>query len=236
MALIDPPVPPPQLFRYRKVSSIELAEQELSAISKNYLWCSGYKPLNDPMEGVYGVSLWLAKQPTLNRLGREILGQKRSVGVCCFSDTFDNELMWAHYAENYTGMCIAYSTKQLMAGLGDNVHVVRVSYDGNPPRIGEADVGSPQQAARRILSHKKACWSYEREWRFLVEAVEIPGPLQITRERAVKTIYLGSRVKEEVRTRLVKELGKMKIPIRVMKVSGYKHEWTAFRMPAGATP
>lgn len=114
MAHIDPPVLPPRLYRYRKVPSLELVERELSAISKDYLWCSHYRGLNDPMEGIYGASIWLTQQPTFKRLVGDIRNQKSSLGICCFSDTYDNELMWAHYTDNYSGICVEYSTKQLL--------------------------------------------------------------------------------------------------------------------------
>ena len=225
MAQIDPPLLPPRLYRYRKVSSLNLVERELDAIANDYLWCCHYKELNDQMEGVYGVSPWLARQPSANRLSSEILNQKRSVGICCFSDTYENELMWVHYAENYSGICVAYSAKRLNAGLGDHVHVVRVAYGGIPPRIGEADVRSPDEAARKILSHKKSSWSYEREWRLLTEGIQVPGKLQIAVRGSVKAVYFGSRVKEEFGTTLIEELSKMNIPIRRMNVSDYTHEF-----------
>ena len=228
MAQIDPPLLPPRLYRYRKVPDIELAERELRAISDQYLWFSPYRTLNDPMEGIYGASEWLTQQPEYRELVREIRNQKRSVGICCFSDTYDNELMWAHYSANYGGICVGYSTKRLLSGLGDGVHIARVAYNNQPPRIGRDEGGCPQQASIRILSHKKTCWLYEREWRLLAgpEVVQVPGPLTLGVKDAVKCVYIGSRVSEDVKHKLVLELTRMNISIRIMKVSGYDHAWT----------
>ncbi len=227
MAQIDPPPLPPRLYRYRDVSSVELAAQELDAISNGYLWCSRYRDLNDPMEGIYGTSPWLAKQLRFNNLAGEILNHKRSLGICCFSDNHDNELLWAHYAKNYSGICVAYSTRELRSGLDDDVHLVRVAYDGSPPRIGKDYQQHPQRAARTILSHKKSCWLYEREWRLLTNsnAVDVPGRLKIAKGGSVKAVYLGPRIENEARAKLVEDLTRIKIPIHTMKVSGYEHEW-----------
>lgn len=236
MVQIDPPVLPPRLFRYRNVCSMELAKQELEAISKNYLWCCHYRDLNDPMEGIFGVSVWLTEQPTFEPLAREILDQRDEVGICCFSDTGTNELMWAHYAENFSGICVAYSTRQLRDGIGDDVHFVRVAYDELPPRLGRDDQKCPQRAARRILSHKKSCWLYEREWRLLTspKTMQVPGPLKITVEPSVKAVFLGPRMKDEVRTKLVEELTKMNIDIHTVKVSGYERKWARCNTSGGA--
>ncbi|MCA1492735.1 DUF2971 domain-containing protein [Ensifer sp. NBAIM29] len=235
MAKIDLPVLPPRLYRYRNVSTMELAEQELGPVLEHYLWCSNYRALNDPMEGFYGTSPWLAKQSNFERLANEIVVRKSLVGICCFSDTYENELMWAHYTANYSGICIAYSTSELRSGLDDRVHIVRVAYDGQPPRIGRDYSNCPERAARAILSHKKAPWLYEREWRLMANSDALttssgnsappPGRLPIARTGSVKAVYLGSRIKDEVKDKLVTELSKRKIAIHAMKVSGYGHDW-----------
>lgn len=227
MVQIDPPILPSRFYRYRNVDSIELAEREISAISDNYLWCSRYKDLNDPMEGIYGASPTLAKNPTFERLAWKILNEKRSVGICCFSDTHDNELMWVHYAGNYAGICVAYSTNQLVAGLNDDVHVVRMAYDGSPPRLRDEDGQYAQRAAMKILSHKKSCWLYEREWRLLTSSptIQVPGRLTIATAKPVKRVYFGSRIKPEVRAKLNTEFAKMDIPISTMELQAYDHIW-----------
>ncbi|MGY3034301.1 hypothetical protein ACVIIV_003471 [Bradyrhizobium sp. USDA 4354] len=45
-----------------------------------------------------------------------VLRSKPKIGICCFSDTNDNELMWAHYAANYSGICVAYLAERLTSG------------------------------------------------------------------------------------------------------------------------
>lgn len=234
MAQIDPPLLPPRLFRYRDVSSAELAERELDAIANNYLWCSRYGDLNDPMEGIYGASPWLASQTAFEILSREILNNKRSVGICCFSDNHDNELMWSHYTRNYSGICVAYSTRQLREGLGDEVHLVRVAYDGRPPRIGKDYQEQPQQAAKTVLSHKKSCWLYEREWRLLTSpaAIQVPGPLHIASTGSTKAVYLGPRMNNDIKAKMISSLTKLNVDIHTLQVSGYEHKWTRLKKPS----
>jgi hypothetical protein len=227
MAEIDRPLLPTRFFRYRDVSSIKLAKQELDTISKNYLWFSRYRDLNDPMEGKYGTSPWLMRQTGFAALANEILMHKNFFGVCCFSDIGDSELMWVNYAKNYSGICVEYSTRQLHAGLGEGVHIVRLAYDGKPPRIGKAYLGHPKEAARTILSHKKSSWIYEREWRLLADShlLNVPGPLKIEAGSAIKSVYIGPRMSNNIKQYIESELAKMKIPVRPVAVSGYEHRW-----------
>ncbi len=51
-------------------------------------------------------------EPAWRQTYREILNAKRAIGIACFTETYDNELMWAHYAHNYSGICIAYSSSR----------------------------------------------------------------------------------------------------------------------------
>lgn len=62
--------------------------------------------------------------------------------------------MWAHYADNYTGICIEYRASQLLHGLPDDADLVRMAYDDLPPRITSRDSNNPENAARKIFSQK----------------------------------------------------------------------------------
>jgi hypothetical protein len=36
------------------------------------------------------------------------------VGVLCFSEKYDNILMWSHYAKSHTGLCVEFSRSQYL--------------------------------------------------------------------------------------------------------------------------
>ena len=93
-----------------------------------YIYCSTYKAMNDPMEGFYQPSARLKKEPEWRRSYRHVLFEaKQTVGIACFSETYVNEIMWAHYAENFKGICVAYSTSKLRDNLPPSVRMVRVA-------------------------------------------------------------------------------------------------------------
>ena len=90
---LDRPVLPRYLYRYRKIND-SVINQEVRTIRETYLWCSTYKAMNDPMEGFFEPTRQFLKDNNYNRASRDILNQKIQIGICCFSDTCDNELMW----------------------------------------------------------------------------------------------------------------------------------------------
>ncbi len=227
MVKIDPPHLPPRLYRYRDLKSPEMLKQELDAIKSKSLWFSRYKNLNDQMEGVYRPSPWLERQDWSETVYHSIFYDKSKLGICCFSDAYDNELMWAHYAGTYGGICVAYSTNDLCNGLGDDVHIVRVAYGSEMPRIGKAEKDDIPRAARTILSHKKSTWHYECEWRMLKHEIkgESGALIQLGGEGAVKKVFIGFRMDMAVQMEVKRDLANLNIEVQTMAVDGYEHKW-----------
>jgi hypothetical protein len=223
MAQLDLPVLPPLLFRYRSITD-ETVKREISAIKEQYLWCSEYRRLNDPMEGFYkpNVSFRNIADSDYMSMAREIFNLKQDIGICCFSDTNENELMWSHYAGNYAGICVAYRPQCLIDGLSEDVHLVRLGYGNAPPDITISDTYAGRLAAIKILSHKKSSWGYEREWRLLGPR----GRLEIGGERCVAELYLGSRIARPHKKKILAAFSPISIPIFEMNITDYSHQWS----------
>jgi hypothetical protein len=81
----------------------------------------------------------------------------KKFGVLCLSETFEAELMWAHYAQNHKGFVIALDTAS--AEFKRFGVAAKVQYLPEPP------VYDPLQGSKGFWYQKKAEWNYEREWR-----------------------------------------------------------------------
>ena len=220
-AILDLPILPPYLYRYRKISE-ETIDQELSAIKEKYLWFSTYKEMNDPMEGFFEPAKRFLNDSNYSKAARDIYYEKIHIGICCFSDTHDNELMWSHYTGNYSGICAGYAPENLIEGLPNNAHLVRVAYGTKPPHLTATDGANPNKAAIKVLSHKKASWLYEREWRVL-------GPIHranIRSKACLREVRLGMNMKPEHKSKLLAALKGEAVRVDEMKrVSDYSHKW-----------
>ena len=64
--------------------------------------------MNDPMEGFYSESKLLEKARDIGGIRAAIASRKTMIGMCAFSEVFNHELMWAHYADQFRGICITY--------------------------------------------------------------------------------------------------------------------------------
>jgi hypothetical protein len=131
--------------------------------------------------------------------------------------------MWSHYTNNYSGICVGYSPQNLMDGLPDTAHLVRVAYGTKPPDINAKDAANSNKAAIKVLSHKKASWLYEREWRVL-------GPIHhvnIKTKACLREVRLGMNVNSNHRNEMLTALRGLPIRIKEMeRVSDYSHKWS----------
>src|SRR4029079_11482503 len=96
----------------------------------------------------------LKRKTDYDRVVDWLYDEKSNVGIASLSDTRENELMWAHYAGNSSGICIEYYAARLVKALSPTVHLVRMGYDEQPPRISTANMRDHRAAVRKILSAK----------------------------------------------------------------------------------
>jgi hypothetical protein len=204
---------PPRLYRYR---SLRHFDREIEAIEKGFLFCSAYNRLNDPMEGLFKSSRLLKKTGDYRSIIHAITDTKNRTGICSFTEVYDHELMWAHYADRFRGICIGYSLSRLLENLEHGFSFVRMYYNEQVPQILSTNT-APELLAKKVLSFKNHRWSYEREWRMFGEQ----GRAQYDRVDCISHVYLGSQIPSRDRTKIVEVLKALNIEISVMVIDEY---------------
>lgn len=235
MAQLGLPILPEFLFRYRALTGDDdnsfgigtVFDREVAAIKLPYVWCSDFRALNDPMEGIFAPTRRLQKHTRRQDIIDAIVDGKSGVGIASFSDTNQSELMWTHYAARSAGICIEYRPQKLLANLPDFATFVRVGYNDKPAFVAVSDFKDTSLAIKKVLSQKKFNWAYEREWRLLSEL----GISHISDPKAVKRIYLGTRISEFHRDKLKHELSGTGIQIFEMRVKDYGYTRHRIVMP-----
>ena len=128
------------------------------------------------------------------------------ITVSCFSSSgWDNQLMWAHYADSYAGMCVEYDFSQMKDFIG---FVYPVQYSEIRPTLSLKDVGIEKidlnadnkfvvgdVDIHNIINHlisKNKCWAYEKEWR-IFDVGEANTPV-FYRVPFIKSITIGQRI------------------------------------------
>ena len=108
---------------------------------------------------------------------RELLVDQLSqrFGIVSFSSDPRHILMWAHYTRDGSGFVIGYRVDALkpLGRRGDSLKEVR--YESRILPISEYPVLSKEKNVNILLSLKSDHWSYESEWRLIVELRDTVG-------------------------------------------------------------
>ena len=140
----------------------------LEALQKNSLKISLLNDLNDPFE-LYGVDLSDPKHRSGFEKFKNELSKK--FGILCLSKSFDNPLLWSHYADRHRGVAIEIEA--------DDDFFMSVSYE--PKKIyldiksKLASGGLTFEDAQLILSTKFEQWKYEDEVRIFCDLMDPPS-------------------------------------------------------------
>ena len=130
----------------------------------------------------------------LNRYGK---------GICCFSEEYDNPLLWSHYGDQHRGICIGYSLDRK-----PTPELKKVRYGGDrtvttsllEQALLKKDADAIAQLDADVLLRKAPEWSYEKEWRLIGKTGLQESPLKLTE------ITFGYRCSPAVQHTLMKAL------------------------------
>jgi hypothetical protein len=180
--------------------------------------------LNDPMEGSFSSSKLLRKSARYREIKNAIIDNKAALGMASFSEVFDHELMWAHYADQFKGICVGYSLKKLMKSLGDEIDFVRMFHSEKVPLISYSS-NDPVTLAKMVLSYKNYRWLYEREWRMFARQ----GRTNYFDPSCVTHVYLGARMNPDDRNQVIAALNPLGIKTSEMSVDKYSINFSRLR-------
>ncbi len=189
---------PEKLYKYYSISNYSV-----KGLKNNTMYFSHSHLLNDVMDGnfmLWDMSEFITQYKTDLNINYNIEGElTKSIlkqlikpflecrGVLSLSDTYKNELIWAHYTSEI-GYCLELETNQFKENIekgrnANDLYFFPISYD-NLKQINFSDfisyeiIPKNKEVNRKTVSailpilycfaQKDDCWKYENEWRFLL--------------------------------------------------------------------
>ncbi len=138
------------------------AQFALSNVGLRRIKISRFSDLNDPFE-LLAVDLSTREHRVAFRKTKEQLNENR--GLICFSKSWSNPLLWGHYAEKHTGMCLGFEVADHLLTpvlYAEHPMKIRIDPQTNEPRL-------TQKVVHQLLRTKFADWKYEDEMRLFVD-------------------------------------------------------------------
>ncbi|MCF6172572.1 MAG: DUF2971 domain-containing protein [Campylobacteraceae bacterium] len=161
------------LYKYQSFSI-----NTLSSLSENYLYFANPDQLNDPFD---------VASESLEKQFKNLKLNKNYFKLCSLSQINDNKLMWSHYTQEHTGICVGYNFAYLPYYVGkDEVKYKNTNLD-------------EKEIFDNIIEYwtvKSEDWEYEKELRLLHygEKQKIPYTFDINEaiEKNIIALEIGS--------------------------------------------
>ena len=155
-------------------------------------------------------------QDLLPNLRERFYKLHNTAGILSLSETPDNLLMWAHYAEGHTGFVLVldgcHDFFKGSVSLTGFTKPERVEYSSERPRI-TAEETSEEAAMQKIFFVKGSEWEYEKEWRYLKNSTDAHKKIVVTNghdvhlfrlpPKCIKGVILGCYSSEELKNEIV---------------------------------
>ena len=181
-----------QLYKYRSLSDGS-KEYTLDIFRKCELYFSAPQNFNDPFDCKLSPIIGsqkefaeaMAERQTLNYKKEDVVASlnanpnllqkfKDAVGnvmnkhgICCFSKKNADLLMWSHYADCHTGICLEFDVKK---DPGFFTFPINVHYQDAYPKIDISEEDKYKEYVITLMSTKYLEWSYEEEIRIMKDS------------------------------------------------------------------
>ena len=199
-------------FKYREIN-----KRLVDSLVKSHLYFSQRKQINDPFDSNVDIAraldnLLLSKDKDKVDLFRVLRNSDErlnrfnngvdTLGICSFSLTLDETLMWSHYSNNHKGICIRYDfSKDFLDNEDEILGVTPVTYEPNSVSdwlfnnidLYKSDLETFIVSLLQIhVTSKAPTWKYEEEVRIIRPSA---GLYEVPRE-ALSHIIFGLQTPE----------------------------------------
>lgn len=148
---------------------------------------------------------------------------KENTYLTCFSEDFDVILMWSHYADSNTGICIKYNIKDFEDFIICACYPIKYEEGYNYTE----ELSNMKENMHKLMFdpylRKETTWSYEKEWRILFNhAILLKSAIKIGEKYFLKlpkpsAIYLGKRIAAENKEKIIDICKKREISLYQME-------------------
>jgi hypothetical protein len=155
-----------KLYKFKSLSGDSFLHS-LDMIVNERIFLANCESMNDPEEGAWDVSNVPVNDEYLEN-AEKIRKLVDAVRFTSFTQNYDNELLWAHYAGGFAGICFEYEIETTTHD------ILPILYAGKPTLTDENVIQIAEKTIRLqdagILLSKSKCWFYEKEYRLFSNA------------------------------------------------------------------
>ncbi|TDP01554.1 DUF2971 domain-containing protein [Flavobacterium sp. 245] len=197
------------------------AERALQIISSKQIRFSQPNVLNDAFELLPTLDMEKIKEDYLKKtnntdlkglenftleITNTLFESYSTKGILSLSSSFEIQLMWAHYCQNYTGVVIGFDVEEgLIPSSYERYIFDKVKYSNKRFLYPNENPDS------NLMFHKDKCWEYENEWRIvrpLKRLLQVKDGIYVSefRPSAIRCVIYGPLINPNDRNSICKAL------------------------------
>ena len=165
-----------------RVYYLTSAEYAISNLALKRIKVSRYQDLNDPFELLAADLSDKTVRRQLRKIKKKIADEQ---GIICFSTTWNNPLLWGHYADKHRGIALGFDIPKSM--------LQKVEYEKDLSKI-TLEKCSDESYIKELSLTKFEHWSYEDEYRLHINLENEDSGLyfkHFSNEIDLKEVILG---------------------------------------------
>ena len=143
-----------------------------------------------------------------------------NISVCSLSKVHNNILMWSHYADSHSGICVGFEPSEAAI---DFLCAFEVIYMEKRPLINLIEKIKGEDALNDILLTKSKLWEYESEWRMIDQQKE--KGTRLFPSKPLKEIYLGCRISSQNKSNVLNSVIKSPTKPKIWQAIESKDEF-----------
>lgn len=208
---------PNYLYKYKALNTKTDLKRVIEIVKNRSIYVPTREQLNDPFEGVAIPEInfcvagqwYYQAQHKNHRFLDDYLNKYR---ILSLSSVCDSPQMWAHYAGNYSGVCIEFSTQGVFGNSKPLAYIQKkpsgVLLDPDPEEILEL--------IEKSYFLKGYSWNYENEYRILKNEAD---KYLLFDKNDIKSIILGHRVNDRYKNKIIQVCSQYNIPVYSTNIS-----------------
>lgn len=192
-------------------------------LKKKRIKVSKLDELNDPFELMPYKRYRFGRRQAYNEVFKRML---KKWGLLCFSRSWEEQLLWAYYAEKHKGVALGFEIPK--------DKIIKVKYTSNVKRtkVGLTNKIDDEKNFLGLAEKKYQEWEHEKEYRILINLEEDDLKkdgkhyyMPFGDKLKIKEVVLGDRVKDSQKKDIVIFAKQLNIDIRQVRTG-----WEDYKM------
>ena len=139
----------------------------------------------------------------------------KSYGIYCLTEVPDDILMWSHYSDSHTGICLQFNATEELSIFWE---AYMVTYQEKYPEVNMMEIGKYKQFFN-LFATKSQHWKYEKERRVIKDENDGGSKIYTFNTKLLTGIILGAKISQQDEDTVLNWVNKKSTPTAIYRAT-----------------